>query len=171
MLWIRPRSLGWLITATRTSCFFFAAAWVTDKRASPAFDLVGSWIERYTVVNGRTSLAGSPLASAAPAATAPTTTASRSARPSFTRESLPDRVPDEQDDDHDRRRSAAEGGDGREQPDQRATAAHPPALSTRSTVNGRWPGGATWNERPQCPTITSAGAAWPYVPGPVSERW
>lgn len=38
------------------------------------------------------------------------------------------------------------------------TVVQPFALSTRRTVKGALPGGVTWNDKPQWPTITSADA-------------
>src|SRR5215510_2684885 len=84
---------------------------------------------------------------------------------------LLNRVAEEERDDHDRCGAGSECGEREEEPDKRLALAHPFALSTRSTVNGFCPGGSTWNDRPQWPTMTSAGAAWPYVPGAVSDRW
>src|SRR5204862_6852585 len=72
-----------------------------------------------------------------------------------------DRVADEQRDDHDRSDACAERRERQEEPEKYVSPAHPFALSTSSTVNGFCPGGAIWNDRPQWPTITSAGAACP----------
>src|SRR5262249_3894493 len=78
---------------------------------------------------------------------------------------LLNRVAEEERDDHDRCGAGSECGEREEEPDKRLALAHPFALSTRRTVNGFCPGGSTWNDRPQWPTMTRAGAAWPYVPG------
>jgi hypothetical protein len=70
---------------------------------------------------------------------------------------LADNRPHEQDGDDDRRDPEPEREQRREQADLNA---HPFALSTSNTLNGWPPCGVTWNVSPQCPTITSAGAAW-----------
>ena len=89
------------------------------------------------------------------------TTATRVAQASFTRESLPDRVPNEQRYHDDGGQAGGEREQRQRQPEVCLSPAHPFALSTMKIVNGFCPGGTISNDRPQCPTITSAGAAWP----------
>src|SRR5207249_9401952 len=47
---------------------------------------------------------------------------------------------------------------------------HPDARSTSRTSSGARPGGVISNVNAQCPTITSAGADFSYVPGATSRN-
>src|SRR5579885_2997818 len=67
--------------------------------------------------------------------------------------------------------AAGERSQGCEQHELGVLPSHPFARSTTSAVNGRPPLGVTSNDRPQCPTITSAGALRSYSPGPAGASW
>src|SRR5919202_826467 len=103
------------MTATRMGSFFPTVSSASASSSRPDAVELGSLVERKTVLNGRTSLAGSPFARAAgTASTAATAAAQRGARRRFTRASCAvsaDRVAQEQDHDHD-------GGRGRSECDE-----------------------------------------------------
>src|SRR5436190_4180680 len=115
----------------------------------------------------RMSLGGSPSADAACGwANARATAAAAIARLA----SADDTVRQQRDDHH--------GGDagqkrheGEQEDEPGVAPAHPCAWSTRTTLNGGWPGIETENERPQRPTITSDGTErLPYAPAPCGAR-
>ena len=65
-------------------------------------------------------------------------------------------APQELDRNDERRRAGSEGDECGEEAKANV---HPVAWSTKRTLNGVPPAGVTVNDRPQWPTMTSAGAA------------
>src|SRR5690349_2001766 len=78
---------------------------------------------------------------------------------------LANHVHREQHDDDAGRRAGEKCDERRGQHERDVAVVHPLARSTSRTLNGAPPFGVTSNERPQCPTMTSAGTACEYTPG------